>query len=183
MIRLFIAIDIPERIKDEITDTYRAIPGARWIDETNLHCTLRFIGEVPETATNTIISSLCHVSSSPLILKIRNSGFFPPRKEPRILWFGFEHPPEFLTLQSKIERACTNSGLEPELRKFHPHITVARLNNPHKEKVAEFIISNALFMTEQFEVSEFHLYRSHTGKYTSHYEKLVSFPLYQMKVL
>jgi 2'-5' RNA ligase len=179
MIRLFIAIDIPERIRDEIADTYRAIPGARWIDETSLHCTLRFIGEIPETEINTITSSLRHVSSPKVTLKVSNAGFFPPRKEPRILWFGFDYPPEFLTLQSKIEKACINSGLEPDLRKFHPHITVARLNNPHKEKVAEFIVSNSLFTTEQFEVSEFHLYRSLAGKNTSHYEKLLSFPLHQ----
>jgi 2'-5' RNA ligase len=176
MVRIFIAIDIPERIRDEIADTYMAIPGARWIEETRLHCTLRFIGDVSETMIETITSSLRRVSSPPIILKIKNAGFFPPRKDPRVLWFGIEYPPEFLSLQSKIEKACVNVGHEPESRKFHPHITVARLNNPHKEKVAEFIVSNALFMSEQFEISEFHLYRSYTGKETSHYKKMISFP-------
>ena len=51
MPRLFIAIDLPERIKDDITSTYMAIPGTRWIEEAQLHITLRFIGEVDNTTT------------------------------------------------------------------------------------------------------------------------------------
>lgn len=178
MIRLFVAIDLPEDVKDALADTYRAIPGAKWIDETKLHCTLHFIGEVPETVIEKIVSALSTIKSPRMQLKLKSSGFFPPRKEPRILWFGIEHPPEFLTLQSKIERACViATGTTGESRKFHPHITVARLNDPHRERVAEFIVSNTLFSSEPFEITQFHLYRSHQGKVTTHYEKLVSFDL------
>ncbi|HEX2956231.1 MAG TPA: RNA 2',3'-cyclic phosphodiesterase [Chitinispirillaceae bacterium] len=177
MMRLFVAIDLPEDVKDAIADTYRAIPGTKWVNETKLHCTLHFIGEVPETALDNIISALSKIKSAPMTLKIKSTGFFPPRKEPRILWFGIEHPPEFLVLQSKIERACIAGGATGETRKFHPHITVARLNDPHREKIADFIVSNSLFSSDPFEITQFHLYQSHHGKVTTHYEKLVSFDL------
>jgi 2'-5' RNA ligase len=177
MMRLFVGIDLPEHIKDSIADSYRAIPGTKWVDETKLHCTLHFIGEVPETTSEKLITGLNKIRSTPMQLQIKSAGFFPPRKEPRILWFGIEHPPEFLSLQSKIERTCNACCTIGETRKFHPHITVARLNDPHREKVAEFIVSNSLFSSEPFEITQFHLYRSHQGKVTTHYEKLVSFDL------
>jgi 2'-5' RNA ligase len=47
MPRLFVAINLPERIKEDLIDTYVSMPGARWMDEDHLHCTLRFIGDVP----------------------------------------------------------------------------------------------------------------------------------------
>jgi RNA 2',3'-cyclic 3'-phosphodiesterase len=177
MIRLFVAMDLPEDVKDAIADTYRAIPGTKWVDETKLHCTLHFIGEVAEPTPEIVVARLSKIVGTPMQLRVKSAGFFPPRKDPRILWFGIEHPPELLTLQSKIERACISSGTTGENRKFHPHITVARLNDPHREKIAEFIVSNSLFSSEPFEITQFHLYRSHQGKVTTHYEKLVSFDL------
>jgi 2'-5' RNA ligase len=177
MVRLFIAIDIPELLRDEIADTYRAIPGAKWVDEKQLHCTLRFIGDVPDNTIEQVSASLEQIHTHPYLLTIKGVGFFPPRNIPRILWFGLNPPAEIISMQSKIEKACVNIGLQAEARKFHPHITVARLNNPHQEKIAEFIVSNALFLSEQFEVTHFHLYRSHLGKVQAHYEKLISFAL------
>jgi 2'-5' RNA ligase len=176
--RLFVGFDLPENIKDAIADTYRAIPGAKWVDETKLHCTLHFIGDVPETTSEKLIAGLSKIKSAPMQLKIKSAGFFPPRKEPRILWFGIEHPLELLTLQSKIERTCIAiCATTGETRKYHPHITIARLNDSHREKVAEFIVDNSLFSSGPFEITQFHLYQSHQGKVTTHYEKLVSFDL------
>lgn len=175
--RLFIAIDLPENVKDAIADTYRAIPGTKWVDEKKLHCTLHFIGEVAEPTPEVLITGLSKIKCTPMQLQIKSTGFFPPRKEPRILWFGIMHPPEFLTLQSKIERTCLSICPSAETRKFHPHVTVARLNDPHREKVADFVVANSLFSSDPFEMTAYHLYRSHQGKVTTHYEKLVTFDL------
>ena len=46
MYRLFIAVDMPGRIKNELNKLYNGIPGARWVSDDQLHLTLRFIGEV-----------------------------------------------------------------------------------------------------------------------------------------
>jgi 2'-5' RNA ligase len=132
---------------------------------------------VPDNTIEDVNAALKQIHTLPYILKIKGVGFFPPRNTPRILWFGINPPEEIISMQSKIEKACVNIGLQAESRNFHPHITVARLNNPHREKIAEFIVSNSLFSSEQFEVSQFHLYRSHLGKVQSHYEKLISFQL------
>ena len=46
MIRLFVAIDIPETIRREVEGMGRSIPKARPVPADQLHLTLKFIGEV-----------------------------------------------------------------------------------------------------------------------------------------
>jgi 2'-5' RNA ligase len=177
MPRLFIAIDLPERIKDDITATYVALPGARWMDETQLHLTLRFIGEVPGDVAERIANGLRSVYGPPISLVVKSVGFFPPRREPRILWAGIAENAELLRLQGRIERSVVASGIDPGGRKFHPHVTVARLNGTHPRKLAQYITHNNLFATEQFSVSAFHLYESYLRKEGAHHIKTASYQL------
>ena len=51
-------------------------------------------------------------------------------------------------------------GLEPEGRKFSPHITIARFKNPHAGKVASYMAAHNLFELPSYQVDEFHLYSS-----------------------
>jgi 2'-5' RNA ligase len=169
MPRLFIAIDLPERIKDDITATYVSMPGARWMDEEHLHLTLRFIGDTPHDMADLIKHALRSINSQSFSLKIKNVGFFPLRRDPRILWAGLTESEDLMRLQSKIERKVVSLGLDPEERKFHPHVTVARLNGTPVTSVAQYITQNSLFITESFTVSAVHLYASTLHKDGSHY--------------
>ncbi|MCL2689809.1 MAG: RNA 2',3'-cyclic phosphodiesterase [Chitinispirillia bacterium] len=160
MIRLFIAIDIPENICEDIGDIYEAIPGARWTPENQLHLTLRFIGDVSEDIAQTIDNSLKTVKFAPFTMQLQSVGFFPPRKEPRILWCGIAKNDILIRLQKHVERAVIAAGLPNADRKFHPHITVARLNGSPPQKLAGFMSANSLFKTKPFLVSKFILYSS-----------------------
>jgi 2'-5' RNA ligase len=177
MSRLFIAIDLPERIKDALIDTCSAIPGADWIDEARLHCTLRFIGDTQPPDEQSLVNALRPITLEPFTLTLNATGIFPNRGKPRILWAGIANSPQLMRLQRKIEQVCVAIGLPREQRHFHPHITIARLKMVHMEKLAEYIVSTSLFKTDPFEISEFHLYNSITGKQKAHYEKLVTFSL------
>ncbi|MGA2506521.1 MAG: RNA 2',3'-cyclic phosphodiesterase [Chitinispirillaceae bacterium] len=177
MSRLFIAIDLPERIKDDITATYVALPGARWVDEAHLHLTLRFIGEVPGDVAERVANALRPVSGPTFSLTMKTVGFFPPRREPRILWAGIADNEELMRLQARIERAIMAIGIDPDTRKFHPHVTVARLNGTPSHKAAQYVTHHSLFATEQFSVSAFHLYESFLKKEGAHHEKIASYEL------
>jgi 2'-5' RNA ligase len=177
MPRLFIAIDLPERIKDDVTDTYVSMPGARWMDEEHLHLTLRFIGDTSHDNAGRIAAALRTVSNPSFSLKIKTVGFFPPRKEPRMLWAGLAESEDLLRLQAKIERTLTSTGIYPDERKFHPHVTVARLNGTPSHEVAQYVTENSLFVTEPFAVSSFHLYSSTLHKDGSHYAQEESYSL------
>jgi 2'-5' RNA ligase len=177
MPRLFVAVDLPERIKDDITATYIALPGARWIDEPNLHLTLRFIGDVPGDKADGIRAALRMVKGPAFSLRASGVGWFPPRRDPRILWVGLAACEELLRLQARVERTLSMLGHEGDGRKFNAHITVARLDATHPSKVAPWVAQNSLFATEPFPVSSFHLYWSFTRREGAIHEKLASYPL------
>jgi len=48
MPRLFVAIELPRRIKAELDGLRKEIPGVRWVPLDQLHLTLAFLGEVEE---------------------------------------------------------------------------------------------------------------------------------------
>ena len=110
-------------------------------------------------------------------LRLSTVGYFPPRRDPRILWAGLSESEELLRLQARIERTLVSLGLEGEERKFHAHITVARLDATPPSKVAAWILQHSLFQTEPFEVSSFHLYSSVLKREGALHEKMASYPL------
>jgi 2'-5' RNA ligase len=175
MARLFISIDLPENVRDAISDLYEALTGVRWTNDNQLHLTLRFIGEVDSVTENDIISSLKNVPIEPFTLTVKGTGYFPPRQEPRILWVGISECKELILLQNRIENALSALALKPETRKFHPHISIGRVTDGHRERIAHFINKHNLFNCEPFSVSEFHLYRSYLKKDGAVHIKEVTF--------
>ncbi|MBN1575258.1 MAG: RNA 2',3'-cyclic phosphodiesterase [Chitinispirillaceae bacterium] len=177
MKRLFLAIDLPQRIIDDIGATYRAIHGARWMREEQLHITLRFYGETSPDREESLVKALEGIASPPFPLRLKGVGHFPPRGEPRILWVGIAAQELLMRLASRVENVSVKAGFAHEKRSFSPHITVARLHGVSPDRVAQYLVGNSLFSTEPFEVRDFHLYASHPGKAGATYTREVSFTL------
>jgi len=160
MPRLFIAVDLPTEIKNNLASMSFGIPGAKWIDPQQIHLTVRFIGEVDGTTFLDIKAALKQVRLEPFSLTLKGVGHFPPRGKPRVLWVGIEQSQPLQSLKKRIDTTLAGTGLEPEGRKFSPHITLARLKNSPVQKVANFLAGNGLFSQEPFEVIDFKLYSS-----------------------
>ena len=160
MYRLFVAVDLPSEIKKEIGTISFGLPGARWIPADQLHLTLRFIGEVDGNLFKDIKEMLSSVTTEPFAMRLKGVGHFPPRKRPRVIWVGIEANDSLLRLRGKIESVLVRRGLEPEGRKYSPHITVARLKDTPAVKAGNFIAANGLFASPSFTVQEFLLYSS-----------------------
>ena len=177
MPRLFVAIDLPERIKDDITATYVALPGARWMDEEHLHLTLRFIGEVDGGVFQDIKEGLASVRAEGFFLQVKGLGFFPPRKTPKVLWAGIAPVEQVSALRNRIENVLVGLGLAPEGRKYSPHITLARLRDAPLVRLGRFLAGNNLFATPEFPVAEFHLYSSEVTSKGAFHTLEASYPL------
>ena len=160
MHRLFIAIDFPEEIVKALSSLCFGVPGARWVRAEQLHLTLRFIGEVEGSFYKEIKEGLKDVTENSFSIHLNALGHFPPRKTPRVLWAGVEKNGPLVHLRNRINSVLFGLGLEPEKRKYSPHITIARLNNTHISKVADYLAINGLFDTNPFTVSKFSLYSS-----------------------
>lgn len=160
MHRLFVAIDLPAGIKEQLSILCCGLPGARWVAPDQIHLTLRFIGDVDSSVFTEVREMLTEINCEPFSLQLEGIGFFPPRGNPRVLWVGVRKNERLVQLRNRLESLLIRGGLEPEGRKYSPHITLARLKNTPGSKVGAFIVHNGLFMTEEFSVNEFFLYSS-----------------------
>ncbi|MDF1614203.1 RNA 2',3'-cyclic phosphodiesterase [Desulfurivibrio dismutans] len=171
MYRLFTAIDLPPELAARLAAMGFGLPGARWLPEDQLHLTLRFIGEVDGGRFYEIREALADVRAEPFTMHLQGFGCFPPRGPARILWAGVEPTAPVAALYRKVENVLVRQGLaDPEKRKFAPHVTVARLQQPPKSRLGNFLAGNNLYRSEEFTVNQFHLYSSQlTNKGAIHY--------------
>jgi 2'-5' RNA ligase len=177
MIRLFVAIDLPEAQRLSLSAISGGIPGAKWIRPEQLHLTLRFIGEVDNALFRDIASALGAIRAPAFELSVAGVGHWGDKRRAKVLWAGVRPSPLLLRLQSKIETALTRLGLEPERRKFHPHITLARLNGDSPNRIADFFWRNGDLALAPFVVEQFVLYSSLLGASGALHRPEAAFPL------
>ncbi len=160
--RLFVALDIPEDLRDDLAILCNGIPGARWVRPENFHITLRFLGEIDGGQADDLHSLLTRIFAPGFELSLRGVGAFGDRSKTRSLWAGVEPNGALNHLRDKIESAAVRAGLHPEPRKFRPHITLARFRGGGSAmpEIQDFITRNALLRSAPFQVDRFTLYQS-----------------------
>lgn len=169
MIRLFIAITIPDHIKLYLRGMGKSIPQAKEVVDSQLHLTMKFIGEVEGSLVLDIEERLADVNFSSFSIGLKGVGIFPPRGNPRVVWAGVQEEGELTNLRNDIERILAEIGIPRGKKKFTPHITLARLKKGSRSNLQNFLMDNSLFATPSFTVTEFALYSSNlTSKGATH---------------
>lgn len=162
--RLFVAIDPPDGIRDQLSAVCCGLPDARWTPPEQFHLTLCFIGEVDGSSFLDIREALADIAFPAFALRLQSVGFFPPRGQPRVVWAGVEKSEPLMAVQRKIATRLFNLGYEPENRKFSPHITLARLQQTSAAKVGKYLELHGLLSSEPFVVDQLLLYSSILGR-------------------
>jgi 2'-5' RNA ligase len=180
--RLFVALDLPWTLRERLASLAGAgIPGARWVPPENYHLTLRFIGEASGHRAEDIDHALAGLRGRGFSLVFTGLGVFdrggPKGNRSTTLWVGVERNPQLDHLQGKIETALQRAGLEPERRRFAPHVTLARLDMAPEAKVAGFVQSYNLFRSDPIPIEHFTLFSSRLGKEQSVYTAEVEYAL------
>ena len=175
--RLFVGLDLPWPLRTRLSVLAGGIPGARWIAPENYHVTLRFIGEVASHQAEEIDHALGSLRARGFALVLSGVGTFTRGGKETMLWAGVERSPHLDFLQSKIETALQRAGLEPEHRRFAPHVTLARLDNPAQARLAAYVQANNLFRADPVPVAHFTLFSSRLGKEASVYTAEVEYDL------
>lgn len=167
MPRLFIAIDLPEQQRRGLESICHGLPAdTRWTPPEQLHLTLRFIGAVDDNLSLLIKKALFEIPFPPFWLQLKGLGLFPPGRHAKILWAGVAENPNLALLQRQVENHLVQLGLAPENRKFHPHLTIARL--PPRltpEILAAYLVRHSQTSSAPFRVDTFHLYSSLLTRY------------------
>ena len=176
MPRLFTGLEIPTSLADSLSMLRGGLPGARWIDPDNYHLTLRFIGDVDDALASEIASLLGQVRRRSFELRLDGLSSFGGRK-PRAIVAAVKSSPSVMELQAEHERLMQRVGLEPEGRKYTPHVTLARLRDSSSWEVAEYLSSRAGFRSEPFSVSRFVLFSSRASVGGGPYVVEAAYPL------
>lgn len=176
--RLFIAITVPDAARERLAALANGLPGARWVNEDNLHLTLRFLGELDGGEAADVDTALAQISVPGFALGLEGISHFGEGRKLRALWAGVQPNPALMRLQAKIEQAVIRAGQPPEKRKFKPHVTLARFkSNPGGDKLQAYLSAHALFRSEPFAVDSFTLYSSFLSSSGAIYRPEASYPL------
>jgi 2'-5' RNA ligase len=159
MPRLFTALEIPRDAAMSLSFLRGGLPSARWIDAENYHITLRFIGDVESRLADEIVAALDRIHRAPFEVALQGLGAFGSKK-PHSLYAGVVPTPPLEALQADVERACRRLGLPADVRRFVPHVTLARLRQPKADDVAHYLAGRGDFRTPAFPVGRFVLFSS-----------------------
>ncbi len=181
MIRLFVALPLPDSVRRQLQMMASGLEGARWTSPANMHLTLRFIGEVDEVRAEDIDDALGEIREPAFEMALSRMDTFGRGHMVHTLWAGVRAGPELGHLQGKVERALVRAGLPPEQRKFTPHVTLARIKKTPGNKLADWLAAHGGLQTPPFPVNRFALYRSHQGHNGPHYEIVADYGLRPLK--
>jgi 2'-5' RNA ligase len=175
--RLFVAVELPVTLRTRLSWMAGGLPGAKWVPPENYHVTLRFIGELPAWRAEEIHHALDGLSAPAFTLQLAGVGTFAKSGKVHALWVGVERNPALDHLQAKVETALQRAGLEPERRRYNPHVTLARMDGVPEGKIAGWVQGHNLFRSDPVPVEHFTLFRSRLGKQQAVYEPEVEYPL------
>jgi len=159
--RLFVAIDLPDSTRQLLAGLDPHIRGVRWTEPDQMHLTLGFFGDVMEDVELKLREKLSAVEFGAFFLAVNGVGVFSSRSAPKIIWIGVgKAHPHLFQIHKRVQESALAVGIEPELRPWHPHVTIARCRDVSAQTLRKFLQSNAEFDTGMIRVEAFHLYSS-----------------------
>lgn len=175
--RLFVSIRPSEPVRASLAGLFDDLARARWTPPHQLHLTLRFLGDVSETARQDVETALAGVRVKPFFLAVRGVGRFPPRGHPSVVWAGIEEHPHLHQLRQQVDDRLLAAGLRFELRPFVPHITLARTGESAHGAVDQWLRRHREFDGPAWRVDAFQLVASELSSSGAEHAVVREFPL------
>jgi 2'-5' RNA ligase len=177
MPRLFTGIEIPWSIGERLALMRSTLDGARWVEPSEYHITIRFFGDMDIHRARDLVAALETAPRiQPFQLQLAGLGSFGGG-EPRAIFVKVRGGEELEALQKSHERIARRHGFPPEPRKFTPHVTLARLRGTSPETVARYLDFYGGFFCEPFRVGKISLLSSRSGSGGGPYVVEDEFPL------
>lgn len=127
--RLFIAINFEESVKDAVQDIIEDIKRyskqGKFVNNEYMHLTLEFLGEIPPEKVNMIREAMDQLTEERFILELSKIGYFK-RREGNIYWIGFNESTSLYNIQKELHNLLLEKGFELENREYKPHLTIGR---------------------------------------------------------
>ena len=182
--RAFIAIEIPEDIKQKIARFQSKLEKAeifraRFVEKENLHLALKFLGEISEEDVGKISKSLEELCKKfkGFTLFLKGVGAFPSEDYVKVIWIGTDNGGlKAKELHLHVDRVLADR-FEPDKR-YSNHVTLARVRSVvDKKKLTELFEKNKEKEFGSFEVKEIKLIKSELTRQGPIYDVLKVFAL------
>ena len=176
--RVFCAVEMPQPVRQlvlrHIAQLKDAVPDAKatWSRDANLHLTLKFLGEIPQTSVADIstAASQAVAAIAPFSIRLEQTGAFPKQGQPRVLWVGINDSSGKLSeLHARLEDESAHAGFDKDSRPFHPHLTIARLRQPRHARTLAAAHRRLEFEPADIAVAELLVIRSELSSEGSKY--------------
>ena len=185
MIRSFIAIDLPEAIRQRLAavqeNLKQSVTGVRWVKPNSIHLTLKFLGNIhPDQVEDIALAVAREIRDHPPItLRAAGLGAFPNLKKPRVIWIGMEGEVQRLKeIQARVENALEPLGFAREKRGFRPHLTIGRVKDRRRlQSLGDAVATLDMEPFNSFDADEIILYKSDLRPTGAIYTKLHRMPL------
>jgi 2'-5' RNA ligase len=178
MPRLFAGLEVPSQVTSVLSMLRGGLPGARWVEPSDYHITLRFIGDIGNRQASEIDSLLADMSRRPLALRVSGLGSFGGDK-PHSVYAAVQPTREISDLQAEVDRLVRACGVEPDKRKFQPHVTLARLRGASSLDVADYLSIRGWYPSQAFTANRFVLFSSRDSTGGGPYMVETTYPLGQ----
>ena len=132
--RAFVSVDLNnETVKRNLEVLQQALESSgthvKSVKSSNLHFTIRFLGEISEEETRNVINIMKDIDISSFTISFKGLGYFPDESRISVVWVGVDEGKNELTkLAEQVETRIRSLGFKPE-KKFTPHLTICRLRN------------------------------------------------------
>lgn len=183
--RIFIAIDISNKARESATAYINALRAdfwrinVGWEHPEKLHFTIRFLGETDEDQLHRVLIAVEKTAHQhqPCQVRIVNTGVFPHPKKPKVLWLGVKQGEDEIVKTNKdLESGLQTAGFAPESRRFHPHLTIARIRDQIKSRELVRVHKQRQFEPIEFTARGLTIYESKLQKTGSVYSSVRFFP-------
>ena len=171
--RLFIAIEIPEEVKDYIGKIQENIGNKgkiRLVNKGQIHLTLKFLGEVQPDKTEKVKEELKKIKFKPFSVYLDSVGVFPSESYIRVVWIGLKPENGILELQSSIDEKL--KGLFEKEKDFKAHVTLARVKLIDDKKRFIEQLKKIKVEHKKFDIGSFKLVKSTLSPKGAVYEEM-----------
>ncbi len=177
--RLFIAFEVPDDISRLLLAVQEKLVFSGKATKTKtFHLTLKFLGDVDEEKLSVLIDELSKITFRPIDARLSEVGAFPDTNRPRVVWVGIEPKDIINSIQGQVDLATQKLGFVAD-RRFHPHITLARIKFVDDRKGLRDCLTSLKVPEASFKLDSFKLVKSVLTPQGPEYEVLKSFPASQ----
>lgn len=187
-IRAFVAVNLDLRTTRRVADLQKRVHDAlgprsqqlRWVPPANLHVTVKFLGSIDRSLSVAIRDALRPLAAATRSFRVRARGLgaFPDTTTPKVLWVGTDAEGGALEgLANAVDGALLGIGLPKEKRKFHAHVTLARVKDAGGLGLPALFEQVGPTDCGDSPVGELVVYRSETKPSGAEYEALERIPL------